>query len=139
MTVDQLKEWNGLSGNDLSIGQVLTVAAPTAAVIEASSQPPAGVKISEGVSGTEEVKETGIAELIAGTEGDRKYLAQHRTIKPGTILKIRNLATNQEVFVRVIGPMVASGPETMICISKSAYSRLGASEAKFRAEITYYK
>jgi LysM repeat protein len=130
MTVPQLMEMNSLTGNDLKVGQVLTVAAPGAT---------AAPKISESVSGTEEVKEIGMAELIEGTEGNRKYLAQHRTIAAGTILKIRDLVTNQEVFVRVTGPIPSAGPETIIRISKSAYDRLGSTEQKFRAEITYYK
>ena len=95
--------------------------------------------ISESISGTDEIKETGMAELIDGSEGNRKYLAQHRTVKPGTILKIRNLTTNQEVFVRVTGPIPAAEGSTIIRISKSAHDRLGATEPKFRAEITYYK
>jgi LysM repeat protein len=134
MTVPQLKEWNNLTGDELKIGQVLAVVAP--AVTERAE---GSVKISEGVSGSDEVRETGMAELIEGSEGNRKYLAQHRTIKPGTILKIRDLATNLEVFVRVTGPIPSPGPETIIRVSKSAYDRLGSTEQKFRAEITYYK
>lgn len=138
MTVPQLKEWNNLTGDELKIGQVLTV---SAAVAPVTGTPAAGgtVKISEGVSGTDEIKEIGMAALIDGTEGNRKYLAQHRTIKPGTILKIRNLTTNQEVFVRITGTIPTLEQETIIRISKSAYDRLGATEPKFRAEITYYK
>ncbi len=136
MTVPQLKEWNNLTSNDLRIGQVLTVSAAGAAP---AVTPGTTLKISESVSGTEEIKEVGMAGLIEGTEGNRKYLAQHRTIKPGTILKVRDLATNQEVFVRITGTLPTLDSETFILISKSAYDRLGATEAKFRAEITYYK
>jgi len=164
VTWQQLQEWNGIKDAELKIGQVLSVAGPAAAVItpivsSASSSavttttttpvvttPPVTgtIAISEGVSGTDEIRETGMAELIDGSEGNRKYLAQHRTIKPGTILKIRNLATNQEVFVRVTSPIPVAGgtgsdAATIVRISKSAYDRLGATEPKFRAEITYYK
>ena len=86
----------------------------------------------------DEVHESGQAALIEGTEGNRKYLGQHRTIKPGTILKIRNLSNNQEVFIRITGPPTIADEATIIWISKSAYDRLGATD-KFRAEITYYK
>lgn len=158
MTVAQLKEWNSLTTDEVKIGQVLTVAAPTPGsapvavtstpvpatpVVQPALAPPAptaeGVKISENLSGASEQKETGMAALLQGTEGNRKYLAQHATIKPGTILKIRNLATNQEVFVRVIGPPSSPDPAVMIFISRSAYDRLGATESAFRAEVTYYK
>ncbi len=145
MTVPQLKEWNNLSGSELKMGQVLSVVGPGAlttaiapsAVLVRTTE--SSFKISESVSGTEEVKETGLAELIEGSEGNRKYLAQHRTIKPGTILKIRDLTTNLEVFVRITGTITPPDPSTIIRVSKSAYDRLGAKDPKFRAEITYYK
>lgn len=166
MTVTQLKEWNSITTDEVKIGQVLTVAAPTPGTTQpavVSEQPAAAVsrpvgvvvaptptstqpttpassvKVSEGPSGANELKETGIASLLQGTEGNRKYLAQHATIKPGTILKLRNLATNQEVFVRVTGPPAVPDTSIMIFISRSAYDRLGATEPSFRAELTYYK
>jgi LysM repeat protein len=155
MTVTQLKEWNSITDSDVKVGQILTVALPTQSTdlnkttdtntaIGTTSdnvvlKTDNSVKISESVSGSDEVKESGVAELIEGSDGNRKYLAQHRSIKPGTILKIRNLDTNQEVFVRVTGPIVAGDQATIIKVSKSAHDRLGASESKFRAEIIYYK
>ena len=143
MTVPQLKEWNGLQTDEVKLGQVLTVSAPVSStpIVTSTVNTKAEntVRISESVTGTDEIKETGMAELIEGTQGNRKYLAQHRTIKPGTILKIRNTMTGQEVFVRVVGPITNPKDQTIICISKSAYDRLGASEPSFRAEIIYYK
>lgn len=154
MSVTQLKEWNNITTDELKIGQVLSVAAPTPgstpavpviaatpAITQASSTSPSpdAAKISEGLSGANELKEIGVASLIQGSEGNRKYLAHHATIKPGTILKIRNLATNQEVFVRVTGPPPSADASVLIFISRSAYDRLGATDPTFRAEITYYK
>lgn len=99
------------------------------------------IKISEGVSGSDEIKEAGLAELIEGTEGNRKYLALHKTAKAGTIMKVRNELNNREVFVRVVGPLpnVGSNDKMVVKISKSAYDRLGAIDPKFRVEVTYYK
>ena len=166
MTVTQLKEWNSITADELKIGQVLSVAAPapgtspvaptlapavavttpaaTATTPTTTSTPvvtpmPEATRISESPNGANESKEIGTASLLQGTEGNRKYLAQHATIQPGTILKIRNLATNQEVFVRVTGPPEVADPSVLIFISKSAYDRLGATDPTFRAEITYYK
>ena len=143
MTVQQIKELNGIQDNDLKVGQVLTVVVNVSPdAIASTVQGDGTIKISESVGGTNEVKEIGMAELIEGSEGNRKYLAQHRTASPGTILKIRNLSTNQEVFVRVTGPIPSSDPSdpmTIICVSKSAYDRIGATEARFKTEITYYK
>ena len=152
MTVTQLTEWNSLAGSELKIGQVLSVAAPVPGATIAPSVAPSStpatvpilvpsdpVRVSEGLSAANELKETGTAALLEGTEGNRKYLAQHATIKSGTILKIRNLTSNQEVFVRVIGPPTIADAGILIFISKSAFDRLGSAEPRFRAEITYYK
>lgn len=99
------------------------------------------IKISEGVSGSDEIKEAGLAELIEGTEGNRKYLALHKTAKAGTIMKVRNELNNREVFVRVVGPLpnTGSNDKMVVKISRSAYDRLGAIDPKFRVEVTYYK
>jgi LysM repeat protein len=99
------------------------------------------IKISESVAGTDEIKEGGLAELIEGTEGNRKYLALHRTAKPGTIMKVRNELNNREVFVRIVGQLPNTGinDKLVIKLSKSAYDRLGAIDPKFRVEVTYYK
>ena len=143
MTVAQLKELNAIPSDELKIGQVLTVVLPVAASATTPDNPQVAavgaINISEGVSGTSEVRETGMASLIEGSEGNRKYLAQHRTASAGTILKIRNLASNQEVFVRVTGTIPSSDATTILCVSKSAFDRLGATEPKFKIEITYYK
>jgi len=166
ITVQQLKEWNGIEGSDVKIGQVLFVAQPMYGnktnvtteqtnvteikePVETKKQEikPADdpkettITISEKVIGSDEVKEGGLAELIEGSEGNRKYLALHRTAKVGTILKVRNELNNREVFVRVTGTLPDTGinKNVVIKISKSAYDRLGAIDQRFRVEVTYYK
>lgn len=146
ITVQQLKEWNNLQ-DELPIGKMLLVVQPkysvqssTETIQKPVSTSTAEIRISENVIGTDEVKESGMAELMEGTESNRKYLALHRSIKPGTILKVRNEVTRQEVFVRIAGVLPPStSPDVVIRISKSAYNRLGATEAKFRIELTYFK
>jgi LysM repeat protein len=100
------------------------------------------IRISESTRNSDEVLETGMAELIEGTEGNRKYLALHRTAPVGTILKIKNEMNNREVFVRVMGKLpegAIADSKVVIRISKSAYDRLGAIDPKFRVQVTYYK
>ncbi len=106
-----------------------------------SSTPPQTIRISESLKNSDEITEAGIAEMIDGTEGNRKYLALHRTAPVGTILKVRNEMNNREVFVRVMGklPDTANNDKVIIKISRSAYDRLGAIDPKFRVELTYYK
>jgi LysM repeat protein len=175
ITVDQIKSWNGIQNNELKVSQVIYVQQPmfqpgsettkteapktstststvqvtrqesTPAVTSSTQTQPAiagqPVKISENVLGTDEVHELGLAELIDGSDGNRKYLALHRTAKPGSILKVRNELNNREVFVRVAGSLPNTGvnDKLVIKISKSAYDRLGGVDQKFRVEVTYYK
>lgn len=172
VAVDKIKEWNGIQNNELKISQVIYIAQPmynqSVAKTETKTEPlvtqttnnqqsttstpgttqpttvaSAGspVQISETVLGTDEVHELGLAELIEGTEGNRKYLALHRTAKAGSILKVRNELNNREVFVRVAGqlPNTGTNDKLVIKISKSAFDRLGAVDQKFRVEVTYYK
>jgi len=170
ITVQQLKEWNNLQGAELTPGQTLMVREPEKAgntvqsngygqtkttttqpvktsdpvkeVKEIKTQPKETViTITEGVKGSDEVLESGLAELIEGTDGNRKYLALHRTAPVGTILKVKNEMNGREVFVRVMGklPDTALTDKLIIKISKSAYDRLGAIDQKFRVQVTYYK
>ena len=86
-----------------------------------------------------EVVEQGVAQLIPDTESTQKYLAMHRTIKPGTIIRVRNETNGKEVWTRVIGQLPDTGDnkDVLIKISKAAYDRLGAKDKKFRVTITY--
>jgi LysM repeat protein len=186
ITQQQLKEWNNLQSSELKIGQTLFVSQPERSVVTSqknepvvqqepvretpvvkqepvikkdpepvkkdpepvkqtqpttSEQPVPTVRISESVKNGSETIQGGLAELIEGTEGNRKYLALHRTAPIGTILKVRNEMNNREVFVRVTGklPDTALTDKVIIRISKSAYDRLGAIDQRFRVEVTYYK
>jgi LysM repeat protein len=159
ITVQQLKDWNGIIGNELKIGQILVVSQPlknldTIATVSPISVPivieqktigtdrskETTIKINENPSGSDEIRESGSAELIDGTDGNRKYLALYNTAKVGTILKVRNTTNNREVFVRIIGPLpIGSDSKTVIKVSKSAFDRLGATEGKLGVEVTFYK
>ena len=162
VTIQQLKEWNGLPDNDVKVGSVLIVTAgstsaippkrPETATAEVRQLIPVKeevkpennentIRISESVRGSDEVKEGGLAELIEGSDGNRKYLGLHRKAKAGTILKVRNELNNREVFVRVVGSLPDTGvnDNVVIKISRSAFDRLGAIDQRFRVEVTYYK
>lgn len=161
VSVQQLKEWNNLTSEELKVGQQLLVAQPiytdratvNAVTEKTPIEPPVKevsatlpdmgkpVIITESVRNSSEIVESGLAELIEGTEANRKYLALHRTAPVGTILKVRNEMNSREVFVRVIGklPDTALTDKLIIRISKSAYDRLGAIDPRFRVEVTFYK
>ncbi|GCC51462.1 LysM peptidoglycan-binding domain-containing protein [Chryseotalea sanaruensis] len=177
VSIDQLKQWNSLTGTELSLGQTLFVVAPENQGMKTTNttiteQPPvkttttspaqavtpaeqpkettlanaqpvisSPVKISEAYKDGKEVREAGLAELIEGTQGNRKYLALHRNAPIGTILKVKNQLNDREVFVRVIGQLPDTGgnDKLVIKVSKSAYDRLSAIDPKFMVEVTWYK
>jgi LysM repeat protein len=150
ISVDQLKEWNGLTNNELKLGQQLVVAQPKqTAVVEVpattpssatTNAPTTAIKISEKVLGADEVRQEGNCDLMPNTENNRKYLAFHRTAKIGSVLKVRNVQSNREVFVRVMGTMPADVPsDVVIRISSAAMHRLEAVEGKCQVEVTYYQ
>jgi LysM repeat protein len=156
ITVDQLKQWNSLSTTELKLGQILFVVEPaqqnTQVIIAAETEKITSpvttpvvtqtpIKISEGYKDGKEVIESGLAELIEGTQGNRKYLGLHRSAPVGTILKLKNPMNDREVFVRIIGKLPDTGQndKVVIKISKSAYDRLAAIDTKFMVELTWYK
>lgn len=160
--IANLKKWNKLRSNEISIGQLLIVGEPKLldepnAKIEPVSEiveikkPNDTVKSPEIIDTTKyiikperkqlynEVFESGLAEQIEGSANNRKYLALHKTAEIGTIIKVRNEMNDQEVFVRVIGklPNTSVNDNLVIKLSKSAYERLGAIDPKFRVSISY--
>lgn len=96
-------------------------------------------KTVKNANGFDETVQNGLAELIEGSEDNRKYLALHRTAKVGTIMKVRNEMNNKMVFVRVLGriPDTGDNDKVLIKLSKAAYKRLGALDKRFRVELTY--
>ncbi|MFM7855926.1 MAG: LysM peptidoglycan-binding domain-containing protein [Flammeovirgaceae bacterium] len=152
VTVDQIKQWNNLTSDELKPGQMLLVVQPNytaAANTTATNTVPNSanantttgtIKISEKVIGADEVREDGNCDLMANTENSRKYLALHRTAKIGSVLKVRNTQSNREVFVRVIGSLPTDvSSEVLIRISSAAMKRLEALDGTCKVEITYYK
>jgi len=170
VSIEQLKAWNNLVGNELKLGQILIVSEAnakqqiiseknivteevtpegkaiepeikqTTPVVEETvkTQP---IQLSEGYKDGKEVTDTGLAEVIDGTASNRKYLALHRNAPIGTILKVKNMMNDREVFVRVIGqlPDIAANDKVVLKISKSAYEKLGAIDPRFLVEVTWFK
>lgn len=164
-SVDQLRSWNNLQDNTLSIRQLLIVgkkAIPTLnevyntkigrdsiSVDSTTNVVPTEVGSQtditqtsdrvKNIHGYEEIIETGIGELIPGSTETRKYLGFHRTAKIGTIMKVRNEMNNIMVYVRIIGriPNTGDNKKVLLKISKAAYDRLGVIDPRFRVEVSY--
>jgi len=86
-------------------------------------------------------EERGLASLIEGTEGNKKYLALHRTAPPGTILLVRNELNNQVVFVRVIGtlPDTGANDKVIVKVSEAAWNNVHAVNSRFRVKVSYFR
>ena len=146
VAVNELIRWNNLKSNDLKAGQKLFVSDPgTAPSIESpvqssrpatTAQDPNTIRIRPVQS--DEVRETGFAAVMPGTTENRKYLGYHRSIKQGTVLRVRNTATQKEIFVRIIGTLPAGEPaEVVLRITRVAADKLGGDE-KIPVEIVYF-
>lgn len=136
--VSDIKKWNNLSSNNLSLGQNLTIEIQKVLKVESAAEntkklpddyvPPVADapyvqdtgSLEQNMEATadeapvyedkpfEEVATEGIAEVIKESEPTNKFFALHRTAKVGTVIKVKNLMNNLTVYVRVIGTI----PET---------------------------
>ena len=88
-----------------------------------------------------EVIEEGVAVLIEEEEPAKKFLALHKTAKVGTVIKIRNVANDLAVYVRVIGqiPDTGDNENVLIQLNKRAYDQLKAVDPRIRVELSYFQ
>jgi LysM repeat protein len=167
--IEDLIQWNALTSNNLKVGQSLKVgraaaipmasevkSQPTAAptqpteklvgssevveapreVIEAPKQEVTAPNTSGGFTNT---KETGLAELIPGTEANKKYLVLHRTAPVGSVIRVKNEENNLTIFARVVGvlPETGDNSKVLIKLSQAAFEQLKGVNARFPVEILY--
>lgn len=172
VSVEDLKQWNKLKDNALEVGRELVINVKTQAQpydslkepkekkdeaaldnvarldnMEEKATAPKGPETAEkkpeskkgNSSGFKKVVELGMAEIIENASDTKKYVALHRTAPIGTIMQVTNEMNNQNVFVRVIGKLPATGvnDKVLIKLSKPAFERLGAVNDRFPAEISY--
>jgi LysM repeat protein len=168
-SIEDLIQWNALTSNNLRVGQSLKVgkaaaiplasevkSQPTAApsqpeeklvassevvlapreVIEAPKQEVTAPNTSGGFTNT---KETGLAELIPGTEANKKYLVLHRTAPVGSVIRVKNEENNLTIFARVVGglPDTGDNSKVLIKLSQAAFEQLKGVNARFPVEILY--
>jgi LysM repeat protein len=115
---------------------------PAAAAAEApqpDARRSADGPVPNASTGTRRHTETGLAELIEVPSRSGKYLALHRTAPVGTVLTVRNEATNQTVLVKVIGklPDTGSSDRVIVRLSPRAFAQVAPSDKRFPAEVTY--
>ena len=150
--VDEIIRWNNLSSSSLRLGQKLTikifnpvikvdvpedntkpVATPSPVPVVKSPE----VRPMESAKDTEK-NETGFALLYERSGDSRKYLAYHRTIPEGTVLRVRNKDNKKEIFVRIAGKLPDNeSNDVLIRISRAAWEKLGGTD-RFPAEIIFF-
>ena len=167
-SIEDLIQWNALTSNNLKVGQSIKVgkgatAAAEPVVSQVRNQPistTAPAQPTETVAATktevatpkEEVaaapntsggftntKETGLAELIPGTEANKKYLVLHRTAPVGSVIRVKNEENNLTIFARVVGglPETGDNAKVLIKLSQAAFEQLKGVNARFPVEILY--
>lgn len=163
VTIDEIKEWNNLSGNTLSVGQSIIVGKPEqAGTLTASiEETPAREKKKEllatengslkqinkkgyttdttQVAGYEKVIEEGFAAVIENSPDTNKFLALHRTAPIGAILEVKNRMNDRSIYVRVVGTLPDTGVnnKVLIRLSQKAFERLGSPDPKVPVEVSY--
>lgn len=153
ITVSDLLRWNNLTSNELRIGQKLAVSASAGADSGQVSPPPSentDSPVAESRPKQDQAParvtpmpddarmDTGAALLMEGDADPRKYLAQHRTIPYGTVVRVRNQDTQEEIFVRIVGTLNDGGSGTVIRLSRAAWDRLGGKD-RMNVEVIYFK
>lgn len=169
VSISDLKAWNNLSSNSLSLGQELKVQVTSEAVVDAQEQTaevavPVEVEIAstadpvapvdtvkqevvqapepEDYGGTtiEPFEVEGLAEVIEEEEPTTKFFALHRTAKVGTVIKVKNLMNDLTVYVRVVGAMPnVTDEKVVIKLNQKAYDHLKAIDKRFRVQLSYFQ
>lgn len=135
--VNDLKIWNDLENNNLSINQgiiILSVAKDNEFTKEEIPK-----TYEEKFPGI--FKEEGFASSIQDTVQTTKYLALHKNAEVGTVLGVKNQMNGKQILVKVIGKLPDTGQnqKLLIRLSKKAFSQLEALDHIIPVEITVLK
>jgi LysM repeat protein len=160
-SVEELIQWNSLPSNNIKVGQSIHVGrnmdrgTPPATTIPTTSgdviaevkneetapvaEPKQETSAPNTSGGFTNTKETGLAEVIPGTEANKKYLVLHRNAPVGSVIRIKNEENDLTIFARVVGvlPETGDNSKVLIKLSKAAFEQLKGVNARFPVEILY--
>lgn len=113
-----------------------TTAAPSSATASTTTETTSAPNTSGGFSNN---KETGLAELIPNTSGNKKYLVLHRTAPVGSVIRVKNEENDLTIFARVVGvlPETGDNAKLLIKLSQAAFDQLKGVNQRFPVEILY--
>jgi LysM repeat protein len=142
---DSLISWNELENTTLRIGDKLLVKKPIERDSLNHSNPRTrftsyGSKYWKEMTELDTlVHEEGIAGTIENIIETRKFLALHRTLPVGAVMKVVNLMNHESLEVRVVGKLPNTGlnRNMMIRFTEATFKQLGIIDKKSRVEIIY--
>jgi LysM repeat protein len=157
-SIEDLIQWNALTSNNLKVGQSIKVgrtpvATEVPVVGEVKNQTDTNITPSKAEAnvpkdevttpntsgGFTNTKETGLAEVIPGTEANKKYLVLHRSAPVGSVIRVKNEENSLTIFARVVGglPETGDNSKVLIKLSQAAFEQLKGVNARFPVEILY--
>lgn len=148
-TLEELIQWNSLSSNNLKSGQTIKVGKGAEAVakteVKERAKKPAvssenkAITMEAGSGGFQNIRETGLAQVIEGTGDHKKYLVLHRTAPVGNVIRVKNEENNITIFARVVGSLPETGDNSklVVMLSQAAFDQLKAVNSRFPVEVLY--
>ncbi|MBB2144555.1 LysM peptidoglycan-binding domain-containing protein [Pedobacter sp. LMG 31464] len=150
LTTYQLKSFNNLTSNELTVGQKLKIIGAKQVTANAAEEENTGsdpntikdpsLKYAPSRYGLTQIEEKGAAIWIADQDLDpTKMLILHRTAPVGTIVKITNPMSNRSTFAKVVGKFTEneSTKDVIIVMTKAVADAVGALDKRFFCNITY--
>ncbi len=153
LTTFQLKTFNNITSNDLTVGQKLlikgekpaTAATTISEIEEETADGTVTLKNPElrrpaAVYGLNKIEEKGTAIWILDPDLDpSKMLILHRVAPVGTIVQITNPMTNRSTFAKVVGKFTEneSTKDVIIVMTKAVADAVGALDKRFFCNIAY--
>lgn len=153
LTTYQLKNYNNLTSNDLTVGQKLIIKGEKPATVPTSSNntddEPAespetlknpALKRPAATYGLNRIEEKGTGVWISDPDLDpNKMLILHRTAPVGTIIQITNPMTNRSTFAKVVGKFTENETtkDVIIVMTKAVADAVGALDKRFFCNLSY--
>lgn len=148
ISVDQIVRWNNLPNKEVKAGQKLVVGMPANDRVTLQSQKPKATEKTPELdlpkedrdikpAASDDRSESGYALPDESAQESRRYLAYHRTLPKGKVIRLRNRDNGKEVFVRIVGKLESEDSEVILTISKAAFDRIGG-QGRTPVEIVYF-
>lgn len=154
LTTYQLKSFNNLTSNDLSVGQKLVIKGEKPLASVANNSDDNDEETTEGgttlknpnlkrpaaVYGLNRIEEKGTAVWITDPDLDpNKMLILHRLAPVGTIIQVTNPMTNRSTFAKVVGKFTENETtkDVIIVMTKAVADAVGALDKRFFCNLSY--